>query len=110
MANIYTLGGISFPTKEAVTEHVSAILNAEPIGTEVSGGDALVLFDLLGLRKDKLAEIGGREVVGFERGYRDGKEKWTRCFWAVLDDEDGTKIDVSMQKAIGLLSPNALVH
>lgn len=101
MGRVYQLGRRGFPTKEAVTDHVSAILNAKPLGTEVTGDDALILFDLLALRKDKLAEIGGREVVGFERGEQPGSMKRTRCFWAILDD--GTKIDMSVYKAIRLL-------
>ena len=103
MDKFYRVGRRAFPTKAAVTDHVSAILNAEPLGTEVTGDAVLILYDLLALRKDKLAEIGDREVVGFERGYRDGKEKWTRCFWAILDD--GTKVDMSVYKAIRLLDP-----
>lgn len=103
MDRVYRVGRRAFPTKAAVTEHVSAILNAEPIGTEVTGEDALILYDLLAARKDKLAEIGDREVVGFERGRQPGSMKRTRCFWALLDD--GTKIDMSVYKAIRLLDP-----
>lgn len=103
MGRIYRLGRRAFTTKEAVTEHVSAILNAKPLGTEVTGDDALILYDLLALRKDKLAEIGEREVVGFERREQPGSMKHTRCFWAILDD--GTKIDMSVYKAIRLLMP-----
>lgn len=103
MDRVYRLGKRAFPTKGAVTEHVSAILNAAPIGSEVTGEDALILFGLLALRKDKLAEIGDREVVGFERGEQPGLLKRTRCFWANLDD--GMKIDMSVYKAIRLLTP-----
>ena len=103
MAKMYRVGGRDFSTKGAVTDYVSAILNAAPVGTEVTGRDTLVLFDLLALREDKLAEIGDREVVGFERGEQPGSIKRTRCFWAILDD--GMKIDMSVYKAIRLLMP-----
>lgn len=103
MGKVYRVGRRAFPTKAAVTEHVSAILNAASIDTEVTGEDVLILYDLLALRKDKLAEIGSREVVGFERGEQPGSMKRTRCFWALLDD--GAKIDMSVYKAIRLLDP-----
>lgn len=101
MAKVYRVGGRDFPTKGAVTDYVSAILNAASVGTEVTGQDTLVLFDLLALREDKLAEIGERKVVGFERAYREGKENWTRCFWVLLDD--GSKLDMSFYKAVRML-------
>ncbi|MFD2648230.1 DUF3223 domain-containing protein [Devosia albogilva] len=105
MARTYRLGRESFATKDLARQRVSAILNAGPIGSEVTGLDVLILYDLLALRTDKQAELQGRSVQGFVRGIQPGDMKRTRCFWAVLDNE--TRIHFSVYKALRLLEPDS---
>lgn len=105
MPRHYKLGRETFPSKLAIRHRLSVILNAAPLGTEVTGEDALILFDLLDCRPDKLRQIGDRKVIGFERRMQDGEVKGTACYWAVLDD--GTALDCSMYKAVRQLKPTS---
>lgn len=93
-----TIADIAFPSRGAASAHCSKILNAGPINSSVTGDDHRFVNELWLNRPDKLAEFRGKRVVRFERRYREGKEKWTRCFWAIF--EDGSATDFSFGKAL----------
>ncbi len=93
-----TIAGVRFATRGDAEKRCRQILNGGSINSRVEGPDHMFVYDLWLSRPDKLAKAGGRKVVEFKRNYRDSKENWTRCFWAVL--EDGTEIDFSFKKAV----------
>ena len=105
MGKVYRLGRETFLTKDLVQARVSRIPNSGPLGSEVTGGDALILYDLLALRADKQAELQGRTVMGFARGIQPGEVKRSRCFWALVDD--GEQVHFSVYKAVRLLKPSS---
>lgn len=98
----YVVAGRAFPTKEAVTLEISRILVAGPDGSAVIGKDLDFVLGLIGLREDKLREIGERSILDVIRDLQPGKVKFTRCFWVILSDG---RIDVSLYKAVARLAP-----
>lgn len=99
-----TISGRVYSCKSDAKRECSRILNDGPIGSTVCGADSEFVEELWLNRPDKHAEHPGKRVVRFERRYRDGKENWTRCFWAVFDD--GTATDFSFKKAITNIEAN----
>ena len=90
--------------KAAALRECTRILNDGPVGSVICGGDSEFVEALWLNRPDKHAEHPGKTVVRFERRYREGKENWTFCFWAVF--EDGTATDFSYKKAVNNIEAN----
>lgn len=101
-----TIAGYVYDCKAAALRECSRILNAGPINSVVCGADSEFVEELWLNRPDKHAEHPGKRIVRFERRYREGKENWTRCFWAVF--EDGTATDFSYKKAVENIEQNHL--
>jgi Protein of unknown function (DUF3223) len=98
------IAGHVYACKAEALRECSRILSDGAIGSLVAGPDSEFVEQLWLNRPDKHAEFPRKRVVRFERRYRDGKEKWSRCFWAVF--EDGTATDFSFRKAIQNIETN----
>lgn len=96
--------GHTYGCKADALRECARILNGGNIDSVVSGADSEFVEMLWLNRPDKHAEHPGKVVVRFERRYRDGKEKWTRCFWAVF--ADGAATDFSYKKAVNNIEAN----
>ena len=100
-----TIAGHVYSCKAEALRECSRILNDGPIGSMVCGADSEFVEELWLNRPDKHAEYPGKRVVRFERRYREGKENWTRCFWAVFQGE-GEATDFSYKTAIQNIEAN----
>lgn len=101
-----TIAGYVYDCKAAALRECSRILNDGEVGSVVCGKDSEFVEELWLNRPDKHAGHPGKRIVRFERRYREGKEKWTRCFWAVF--EDGTVTHFSYKKAVENIEQNHL--
>lgn len=98
------IAGKVYSCRAEAERQCSGILNDGYIDSVVTGADSEFVEELWLNRPDKHAQFPGKSIIRYERRYRDGKEKWTRCFWAVF--EDGTATDFSFKKALDNIVEN----
>ena len=98
----YKVGDHVFNTKEEIRSHISRIVSV-PAGSRLSSSDETFVLELLRLRTAKLLEIGERQIVLIVVDYQAEEPQWTKCVWLVLSD--GTRLDVSLYKAVRAIKP-----
>ncbi len=97
----YTLAGFAFPTKQAVHQHASAVLNRVGLGEVLVGADESFARDLLYHHPD----ASRKEGVGVDALVVTLIAEWGTRNFLVLR-EDGTVDNWSIKKCINNLRPD----
>ncbi|XBH22252.1 DCL family protein [Jonesiaceae bacterium BS-20] len=100
MTMSYILGGLTFPTKQAIAKHASAVLNRSGLGEVLNGPDDSFARDLLAHHP----EADRKHGVGISAIIVALIPEWGTRNFLVLH-EDGTDDNWSIKKCITNLRP-----
>lgn len=100
---IYLIGGITFTSKEALEEHVQAILHGYHSPGRLDPGDEQFVYDLLQMHPRAEQKIGvGVKEIHIRRGWRGGP-------MFVVVRRDGSETDFSYKKCVRPVNHSTMV-